>query len=375
VTQQCDVLIVGGGPAGSSCAWALARGGRQVIVMDRAQFPRDKICAGWITPPVVRALELNPSEYASRGLTIQPIRGFRTGVVDGPTVDTQYDDIVSYAIRRCEFDNYLLARSGAHVMTGTAFRSMRRDGTGWVVNDEIFAKVVIGAGGHFCPVARFAGRDSLASGLVVAQEAELLLPDPGACTISGALPELYFCADLEGYGWCVRKGAYLNVGLGRRDSSTFPSHVRMFIDWLEHSRGVPSVATRARWRGHAYLLAGSVKTPLVNDGLMLIGDAAGLAYPESGEGIRTAVDSGLLAARTLLGACESTRENLLPYERTIRMQQPSGKGVTAFIPDSVVRPLGRWLLGNATFTRRVVLDRWFLHSTTSSSADVLARAA
>jgi geranylgeranyl reductase family protein len=359
----CDVLIVGGGPAGSSCAWALRRAGRDVTVLDKATFPRDKLCAGWITPPVVRALALDPERYAAAGLTIQPIRGFRTGVVDGPTVDTTYDTIVSYAIRRCEFDNYLLRRTGATLRTGTMLRSMRREADGWIVNDDIRANVLIGAGGHFCPVARFARRDNAASGLVVAQEAELLLPDPDACDVSGTLPELYFCDDLEGYGWCVRKGSYLNVGLGRRDSNTFPAQVRGFVEWLERTRGVPSVATRARWKGHAYLLAGSVRTALVDDRLMLIGDAAGLAYPESGEGIRTAVQSGLLAARTLLEAPDARRESLLPYERAIRRDQPAPNPVAAMMPRAVVRAMGRWLLGNATFTRRVVLDRWFLHAT------------
>jgi geranylgeranyl reductase family protein len=374
VTRQCDVLIVGGGPAGSSCAWALRRAGRDVIVMDRAQFPRDKLCAGWITPPVLRLLDLDPAAYGSAGLTIQPIRGFRTGIVDGRTVDTEYDHVVSYAIRRCEFDNYLLMRSGARLLTSTPLRSLRRERDGWIVNDEIEARVVIGAGGHFCPVARFAGRDNVESGLVVAQEAEMLLPDPDACSVSGTLPELYFCEDLEGYGWCVRKGAYLNVGLGRRDGNTFPAHVRSFTEWLEKTRGVPTVATRTRWRGHAYLLAGSVKTPLVDDGLMLIGDAAGLAYPESGEGIRTAVNSGLQAAQALVNARDHRRESLFPYEQAIRSQEPSGNALTSFVPRGVIRSLGRWLLGNATFTRRVVLDRWFLH-TAAASPDTLRRAA
>ena len=77
VTTCCDVLVVGGGPGGSACARALARAGVDVLVMDRAGFPRDRISAGLITLPVVDALDLNPQEYASRGLTIQPIRGFQ----------------------------------------------------------------------------------------------------------------------------------------------------------------------------------------------------------------------------------------------------------------------------------------------------------
>ena len=50
--RSCDVLIVGGGPAGSTCAWQLVRAGLDVLVMDKHNFPRDKVCAGWITPAV-----------------------------------------------------------------------------------------------------------------------------------------------------------------------------------------------------------------------------------------------------------------------------------------------------------------------------------
>jgi flavin-dependent dehydrogenase len=337
-----------------------------VVVIDRARFPRDKICAGWITPPVIDALELNPADYAGAGLTIQPMTGFRTGVVDGGSVDTVYDRVVSYGIRRCEFDHYLLRRSAARVFLETPLRSLVRRGEMWVANDAIEARTVIGAGGHFCPVAKLAGRRNHPSGLIVAQEVELRLPDPAACDVSATLPELYFCADLEGYGWCVRKGSYLNVGLGRREGGSFPAQVRDFVAWLERSGRAPRVATEARWRGHAYLLAGSVRSPLVADGLLLIGDAAGLAYPESGEGIRTAVESGLLAARTLLAARGRRARDLAPYEDVLRERQPSNS-LSSVLPRSIVRPLGRWLLGNPSFTRHVVLDRWFLRSSEASA--------
>ena len=57
--ETCDVLVVGGGPAGSTCAWKLRQAGADVTVIDRATFPRDKVCAGWITPPVINALGLD----------------------------------------------------------------------------------------------------------------------------------------------------------------------------------------------------------------------------------------------------------------------------------------------------------------------------
>lgn len=360
-TLRCDVVVVGGGPAGSSCAWALRRAGADVLIVDRATFPRDKICAGWITPSVISTLQLDLDEYRGRGLTLQPIRGFRTGTVSGPAVETSYPEVVSYAIRRCEFDDYLLKRSAARLMMNTPIKTIDRRDDGWVLNGEIEARVLIGAGGHFCPVARYVGRKNRDGGLVVAQELEVPLPPGSNCLVAQESPELYFCDDLEGYGWCVRKGNYLNVGLGRRDDREFPSQVRAFTDWLRTIGRIPDVATSTKWHGHAYVLAGSVSTPRVVDGLMLIGDSAGLAYPESGEGIRPAVESGVAAARTLAGARGTRAADFAAYESFLSDRAPT-PGFAGHLPTSITRPLGRWLLGSRTFTRRVVLDRWFLRN-------------
>ena len=80
---RCDALIVGGGPGGSTCARVLRNAGWNVVVADRARFPRDKVCAGWLTPEVFPLLELDPAEYRTTGLTLQEITAFRTGVL-GP---------------------------------------------------------------------------------------------------------------------------------------------------------------------------------------------------------------------------------------------------------------------------------------------------
>ena len=88
--ERCDILIVGGGPAGSSCAWKLAGSGLDVVVMDRKIFPRDKPCAGWITPAVVEELQLDLDDYA-RGRVLQPITTFVVGLIDGREVTAAYD--------------------------------------------------------------------------------------------------------------------------------------------------------------------------------------------------------------------------------------------------------------------------------------------
>jgi flavin-dependent dehydrogenase len=146
--QNCEVLIVGGGPAGSSCAGRLVQAGLDVLVIDRKTFPRDKTCAGWVTPQVFDVLGVDAADYANSHVC-QPITGFRTGMIGGDEIGTEYGRIVSYGIRRCEFDHFLLERSGAPCRFGETVHDLRRDGSGWIVNDSIRAQVLIGAGGHF----------------------------------------------------------------------------------------------------------------------------------------------------------------------------------------------------------------------------------
>ena len=356
---HCDALIVGGGPAGSTCARALRIAGWNVIVLDRARFPRDKVCGGWITPEVFPLLGLQPAEYRSTGLTLQEITGFRTSIIGSASVETRYADIVSYAIRRCEFDDFLLRRAQVRVLDGTPLSTLRRHADRWIANDQIVAPVVVGAGGHFCPVVRHLqgeGRD--AARPVIAKEVEFGL-DGRASNIASDTPELFFCRDLEGYGWCVRKDDYLNVGIGRRERGDFGGHVREFFSFLADTGRVPKAA-RLAWRGHAYHAMGAGVRPLVGNGVLLTGDAAGLAYPESGEGIRPAIESGQLAGHTLIAAeGRYGLDDLAPYEDMLRtLHRPVRRTPAALRP--ITTAFGRALLHSAVFTRHVMLDRWFL---------------
>jgi geranylgeranyl reductase family protein len=361
----CDALVVGGGPGGSTCARVLHQHGWNVIIADRARFPRDKVCAGWLTPEVFPLLDLDPDEYQRTGLTFETIDAFRTGVIGEPLVDTPYRRVVSYAIRRCEFDHFLLQRSGARVMDGLAVETIRRNGHRWIVNESIETPVVIGAGGHFCPVARFMRGGSDTVPPLVAKEAEFPL-DGRRTNVASGVPELFFCRDLEGYAWCVRKGEYLNVGIGRRESQDFNDHVKKFVTFLERSGALADTA-HLKWRGHAYLASGTGCRPIVSEGMLLIGDAAGLAYPESGEGIRPAIESGRLAARTLVAAAGRTsRADLQPYADEVRRLYPPSSRTPRPLR-STLAAVGRLLLGSRAFTRHVVLDRWFLRRTRSAT--------
>ena len=360
--ESCDALIVGGGPAGSSCAWQLRRHGMDVIVMDKAMFPRDKVCAGWITPAVAKTLQLDIEAYA-RQHVLQPISAFRTGLIDGKDMETRYPGTVSYGIRRSELDDYLLRRSGARLQLGQALASLRRDGKQWIVNDAISTPLVIGAGGHFCPVARFMGAKLGADEpAIAAKEIEFPMTQAqgDACQVRADTPEFYFCRDLKGYGWCLRKGDYLNIGLGREDNRRLSEHLKYFCDFLKQRGRIPQDIPDG-FHGHAYLLYGHTVRKRTADGMLLVGDAAGLAYPQSGEGIRPAVESGLMAAASILEARgDYSSEKLLAYNTRLAACFGAAPGSAA--PAFLRNLLAGVLLGNKWFTRHVLLDRWFLHS-------------
>ena len=365
--DTCDILIAGGGPAGSSCAWKLRQAGLDVVVMDKATFPRDKVCAGWITPQVVEDLDIDIDDYR-RSRTFQPITGFRVGVIgEHHTREVRYDSPVSFGIRRCEFDHYVLQRSRARFLLGQAATVIRRDGQGWIVNDTIHAELLVGAGGHFCPVARLLKDGNQSSAVVAAQEVEFAIDpdDIDEFAIDEQVPELYFCQDLKGYGWCFRKQRFMNVGFGRLDAHGLPKQTNEFVDFLKQTHRIPATG-EWRWRGHAYRVAGQTGRNPIDDGVLLIGDAAGLAYPESGEGIRPAIESGLMAAATIVRAAGSyTRNQLEPYTADLEKRFGSSRLsrlLSQAIPHDVSLAVARKLLASPWFLRHLVIDRWFLHA-------------
>jgi flavin-dependent dehydrogenase len=307
----------------------------------------------------------------------QPIRRFVTGTIGGKEVYTDYAVPVSYGIRRFEFDDYLLQRCDARVVLGEPLKSLKHEGEGWVVNDKLHAPLVVGAGGHFCPVARYLGANLGADEQIVAAqeiEFEMSAAQQRACKVAEDRPELYFCDDLKGYGWIFRKGNFLNIGLGREDNHKLAEHVTAFCEGLKQQGRIPS-DTSTKFHGHAYLLYPYAPRQLVDDGLLLIGDAAGLAYPQSGEGIRPAIESAILAADTILAARGNPavslsnryrRAQLEPY--VAQLTARFGKrlqGETPAAPGRFVQrlkeSLAHWLLRREWFARHVVIDRWFLH--------------
>ena len=365
------MLIVGGGPAGSSAAWGLREAKLEVAVLDRKEFPRNKICAGWVTPQILAELDITEDEYRQTGRVIQPIHGFSVQRIGSAEAIVDHGETVSYGIRRYEFDHFLVERCGAQLLLGSPIQEIRREDDGWTVETKthtVQAASLIGAGGHFCPIARFLGvSPGKGEPTIVATEIEFEMSDEQmkACKVRGDVPELYFSADLKGYGWAVRKGErWLNVGVGRVDTGHFPKHVNEFVDWLHEQERVPH--DLPRMHGHAYLLYDQAPRPFSGEGVLLVGDSAGLAYNPSGEGIRPAVESGLIAAQLLSDSGSVTDDVREEYEHlmTERFGKRHGRpraGVTQWIPKPWRGAIAGRIMGTQWFARNVIVDRWFLH--------------
>jgi menaquinone-9 beta-reductase len=291
--HSCDVLIVGGGPAGSTAAWQLRGAGADVLVLDRERFPRVKLCAGWITPEVVRELSIDLASYPHRLLTFPRLR-VHLGRLHVPV------PCVQYSIRRFEFDAWLLERAGCEVVQHNV-RHITAVSDGFVIDDAYHCRYLIGAGGTRCPVYRelFRELNPRESALqIVTLEHEI------AYDWSDADCHLWFFEQgLPGYSWYVPKErGWLNVGVGAIAERMKARGQDIRTHWAHLAAALEErLAPRAQYEptGYSYYLRGKVEV-VRRDNAFITGDAAGLASRDLGEGIGPAIRSGLRAARAIL---------------------------------------------------------------------------
>ena len=302
-----DAIVVGGGPGGSTAAWRLARAGARVLLLDAARFPRLKLCAGWVTPTVWRTLEIDPASYPR---TIQPFADASIEL-DGTVLETQWAHAVSYGIVRREFDELLLRRAeqcGAVVREGVRVTGAQRDGALTTLDTgdgPLAAPLVIGAGGHNCPVSRALGEISADEAVVVTRESETRVGSSRLreLTVRHGTPELFAEPDFRGYGWYFTKGDFLNVGIGcLGDGRDLHRRFDAMMARLRGDGRLPAGLELEPFRGHAYAIRVDHPRRVAGDGFLLIGDSAGLARGVSGEGIGPAVESAVLAAEAVLAA-------------------------------------------------------------------------
>jgi geranylgeranyl reductase family protein len=366
-----DAIVVGGGPAGSTAGWQLAREGVRTLLLDSARFPRVKLCAGWVTRRAMEDLEVDPPTYP---LTLQP---FSRAIldVDGQELASWWDHTVSYGIVRREFDHFLLERArrtGVEVIDGTRVVELFRHEDRIVVetpSGAFSAPVVIGAGGHHCPVSRAFGEVSSSERVVVTQESETRVgaerlaafaPRPG-------IPELFPEPDLLGYAWYFSKGDFLNIGIGAIGGGRdLHRRHRAFVDRLRKSGRLPAEIPLVPFRGHAYALRVTTPRCVAGPGFFLVGDAAGLAQDISGEGIGPAVASAKLAARAALRVLGGDRAGAVceDYEQEIAERFGSGDAgwlgrIIEVMPRGLALRMGNWICRNAWSRRRLVFEGAF----------------
>jgi flavin-dependent dehydrogenase len=273
----------------------VARGAR-TAVLDRASFPRVKLCAGWVSAPIWDVLELTPREY-TRSLWEWNRCHVHLGGVQR-TFRAR-----GYFIRRYELDDFLLARSGAEVIVH-AVKTIERDGDAWVVDGAFRAQILVGAGGTNCPVAR-AIAPPRPERPVGVQELEFQA-EPAAIAAArlgdDGEPELVLHDDLRGYSWNVPKTDWLNIGCGTVEAREVKDTWRQMREFLLASGHVPAAAAAAleHVKGYSYYLFHPAHASgCAKDGALLVGDALGLAHPLTAEGILPACLSGRLCGEAI----------------------------------------------------------------------------
>ncbi len=303
---------MGGGPAGSTCGWHLTRHNRDVLILDKTSFPRLKLCAGWITDKVMADLEFDQTSYPHEilDLTMRThIAGLPFSFHGLPTHGK------NYSIRRTEFDDWLLKRSNTKVVQHNV-KSIRRDEELYIIDDQYSCRYLVGAGGTMCPVRREIFPNSrMKSRQLTTLEHEFKYP------AREEICHLYFLyRGIQGYSWYVPKGdGYVNIGIGgkskyfRNSGTKIQDHFQLFLgDLVKQNLLDEETASSLKETGHPYFLftyEGEVK----NGSCFLIGDSAGLASVDMGEGIGPGIESGLLAARDIMGEDEYTKDAITKY--------------------------------------------------------------
>ena len=301
---EVETIVVGAGPAGSTCAWELRRRGREVLVLDAAEFPRTKLCAGWLTPKVLRDLELAPETVPSLDLipTFKIHWKHYSRHLEPPAGQ--------YSVRRVEFDRFLLERSKADFEVYRV-RSIQRTREGFTLDGRFKCRYLVGAGGTHCPVRRNVFGDLLQQqDLALAQELEF---QPVNAIVQES--HLWWRYPFSpGFAWYVPKQDAVNIGFGyfKKSQSSLPSPWDCFVGLLRRE-GLLSAEDQPKAKGWSYYLLENPKTTLKRDGAFLIGDAAGLATRDLGEGIGQAVESGKLCGEEISGGSPYRIDGITRY--------------------------------------------------------------
>jgi len=312
VTAGFDAIIVGGGPAGSTAARGLARGGARVLVLDRAAFPRNKPCGGGLTR---RALKRFPDvEAALPRISTHPIRRIYMEAPGGASVVIKTAEPTVVMVRRLQFDDLLMKmarEAGAELAEGADITRASEHASGVRLESRdgrVFeAPIVVAADGVYSTVARRLGfnpgwpRDRVAIDMMEeTPSSRLRAVDQGTLWVSFAP------GSGHGYGYIFPKRDYVNVGVGYLVSSfktASPEPPRAvheaFVAGLKARGLLEGEADRSSFTPYQVPVGGPLPTT-ARGRVYLAGDAGGFVNGFSAEGIYFAMVTGDLAARAIL---------------------------------------------------------------------------
>ena len=287
-----DAIIVGAGPAGGSAAYFLSRAGMRVVVLERARLPRYKPCGGAVPLRQLERFSLPLDQLIESRIVAARYRLGEREV----RVRLEPDSVVT--VMRDRLDSLLLAQGQAEVRDGVAVAGIEESDTEVLVTtargERLAGRYLVGADGANSTVARAAGlRASRA--LCPAIQAEVAPPAEVMDDFAGTLA-FVFGEVPGGYLWVFPKSDHLSVGIGVVRHSA--RGLRQVLAGAMGHLGIPLEGVALS--GHSLpLYAG--REPLSTSRVLLAGDSAGLVDPITGEGIRFAIESGKMAAETILG--------------------------------------------------------------------------
>ncbi|HZQ06674.1 MAG TPA: geranylgeranyl reductase family protein [Anaerolineae bacterium] len=297
-----DAIVVGAGPSGATAARHLARGGLKTLLLEKEKMPRYKPCGGGVTAKVKRVLDVDFSPTVEDTITRASV-AYRNQM----RFPVQFRDAVGWSVMRDKFDALLAeyaAKEGTDVRDASPVKRVEitHDGVRVAVNgDEYRAQVIVGADGANGMVARAVGLHTERR-LAAALEAEMELPDASVEAWRNVW-HLDFGAIPFGYAWIFPKAEHLSVGIGAFMRENHKPNLRELLNRFIASEPTLQNAKHVALHGHTLPVGGTPRT-VSSKRVVLVGDAANLVDPFSGEGIYAAIKSGKLGAAAILNGLQ-----------------------------------------------------------------------
>jgi geranylgeranyl reductase family protein len=297
LTATWDVIIAGGGPAGSTLGYELGKQGLKTLLIDKAKFPRYKTCGGIVDIKAANSLPFDISPVVEDAITRVMISRKL-----GQPFTKDCGGPITYNVSRERFDHFLLQKAieaGCTVEQGDGIKSIEMNDNGVTAvtkeGQKFTGKILAGADGANSVVARAVGLlQNAYIGIGLEWEVEV---DPADLEQWRGVSLLDLGTISSGYAWIFPKLDHLSLGAGggQEESQAVRVYYQNFIDkWKPTFKKCQTI----REKGHR-LPVRRKGDPIVQDRVILLGDAAGLIDPLSGEGIYYAIKSGQLAGRAL----------------------------------------------------------------------------